>query len=115
MGNFGFFALAVGYRSRPNSRYCVHTPELRRPVPAAFISLLDQTMLNPENAVPDALANPFGSPLDSLNFGLGRRGDLVRVGVAVTRFSGAFSFHHRLFPGSESSGAGRSQSDCCSR
>src|SRR5437016_145576 len=115
MGNFGFFALAVGYKSRPNSRYCIHTPELGRPVPAAFFSLLDHTILNPENTVPDALANPFGSPLDSLNFGLGRRGGVVRVGVAVTRFSGAFSFHHRLFPGPKSSCAARSRSDCCSR
>src|SRR6266508_4845712 len=101
-------------RMRPSPRYCVYSLSLRSLTPKAFFSLLDRAILNPDNAVSDARANPVGGTLDSLNFGFGRRGGLACFGLVVARFSVALSFHDRFFPRPQSSCASRSESDCCS-
>src|SRR5207302_3425355 len=80
-------------------------------IPAAFSSPLDHTILKPENAVCHARANPLRSTVDSSDFSVGCRGDLVCLSVALAYFSGAFSFHGCLFSRPGSSGASRSESD----
>src|SRR5947208_12804272 len=80
-------------------------------IPAALFSLLDHTILKPENAVCHARANPLRITLDSSDFSVGCRGDLVCLSMVFARFFGAFSFHGCLFSRSGSSGAGRSESD----
>src|SRR4029453_3524033 len=99
---------------RPSPRYCVRSPNPGTLAAQAFFSLLDRAILNPDNAVSDARANPVGGTLDSINFGFGWRGGLVCFGMVVARFSGAVSLHDGFFPRPKSFCAGRSESDCCS-
>jgi len=83
VGNSGLLTLGIGPQTNPNSRCCIRPAKPEGPIPEAFFSLLDHAILNPENAVCDARANPLGSTLDFFDFGFGRCGDLVYLGVVV--------------------------------
>src|SRR4029453_14995210 len=63
----------------------------------AFFSLLDHAILNPEDAVCDARANPPGSTLDSSDFGFGRSGALVFLGLLTLIFFALFFFTVAFF------------------